>query len=325
MQLAINLDGSDPHSFDTYRAIISDVFDCHRQEDDRRPYKAKVTAVQHADVFAHTGFHTAAKFERSVGRLRHDNRDSIALLRLKTGRVVSRASGSQFEVPEGAVLFMDRTKPLELDLSDCSFTVLDINRDLFERSGARTAGAHGRIEFSDGARYADALFEGLGRAAASPQDDDEEIGALIEVLAGLSGARPCASPHEAARTAEMLRHFIDANLDSDDLSVAAIARRMNMSRATLYRTFAGEGGVAAFVRNRRLDEAHRLLMTDSSTRVSDVALEVGYENFGHFSSAFRTRFGMSPRQARIAASVERAGVCRLSRWYELVDDRFILS
>lgn len=51
-----------------------------------------------------------------------------------------------------------------------------------------------------------------------------------------------------------------------------------------------------WLRKKRLDLAHYLL-TQKHQRPSEVYLEVGFENFSHFSTSFKKAFGMSPAMA----------------------------
>src|SRR5690606_38652258 len=58
------------------------------------------------------------------------------------------------------------------------------------------------------------------------------------------------------------QRFIDRHLASPDLSIAAIARAVGCSRATLYRAFAENNlTVAGYIREQRLQRLNRLLRT----------------------------------------------------------------
>ena len=80
----------------------------------------------------------------------------------------------------------------------------------------------------------------------------------------------------------------------------AIADAANLSRASLYRLLAAEGGIRAVLVKRRLDEALRLLLADSKDEPSltEVAKRCGFGGTSQFSRAFRARFGLPPRQYR---------------------------
>ena len=94
--------------------------------------------------------------------------------------------------------------------------------------------------------------------------------------------------------------FIDHNIQNPDLSPNLILRHFNVSRAHLYRAFAEDGGISSVIRDRRLDAAFlELTRTDVVTRsVSDIAFALGFSNATHFLRGFRTRFGLTPSEAR---------------------------
>jgi len=73
-----------------------------------------------------------------------------------------------------------------------------------------------------------------------------------------------------------------------------------MSRATLYRLFEPVGGVAEFIRIRRLEAAMRLLVAPQACAVSiaEIAFGCGFKSLSSFSKAFRSHFGLSAREVR---------------------------
>jgi len=77
-----------------------------------------------------------------------------------------------------------------------------------------------------------------------------------------------------------------------------IADAANVSRASLYRLLAAEGGIRAVLLKRRLDEALRLMLADNKDErsLTDIARCCGLGGTSQLSRAFRARFGMPPRQ-----------------------------
>ena len=75
-----------------------------------------------------------------------------------------------------------------------------------------------------------------------------------------------------------------------------LARASGLSRAHLARQFAQTFGLPPhqYLVQLRLDQAKRALAAGES--VTDVCFRVGFESLGTFSSSFRRRTGMSPRQ-----------------------------
>src|SRR5580692_6336617 len=94
--------------------------------------------------------------------------------------------------------------------------------------------------------------------------------------------------------------YIDAHLGNAQLGPDEIADAANLSRASLYRLLAAEGGIRAVLLKRRLDEALRLLLQDNKDDCSlkEIVRRCGFGGTSQFSRAFRARFGMPPRQYR---------------------------
>ncbi|MCG7392849.1 AraC family transcriptional regulator [Microvirga sp. ACRRW] len=82
-------------------------------------------------------------------------------------------------------------------------------------------------------------------------------------------------------------------------SIEEIARDAGMSSSSLQRHFRAAYGVSVFefIRNAKLDEARRLLMRDGVS-VSEAAYRAGYSSAANFATAFKRRFGLSPKHVR---------------------------
>jgi AraC-like DNA-binding protein len=92
--------------------------------------------------------------------------------------------------------------------------------------------------------------------------------------------------------------FIDAHL-GQDLTLQSIADAAGMNPGSLQRLFRAIEGATIFeyVRGRKLDRAREALERDNIS-VGEAAYLVGYKTLGNFSTAFRRRFGISPKQIR---------------------------
>ena len=110
--------------------------------------------------------------------------------------------------------------------------------------------------------------------------------------------------------------FINRNFMSERLSPGIIAARLGCSRAHLYRLFARRDlTVTGYIREVRLQRCRLALEAASASRstIGDIAFRCGFTNQTHFARLFAQRFGMRPRDARMAAarrdppSVTRSG------------------
>lgn len=91
---------------------------------------------------------------------------------------------------------------------------------------------------------------------------------------------------------------IDKYIDEPGLDVDLIAKTLHVSRSTLYRHCKSMGGVAAVIRNRRLLRAHQHLRAanNGSLSITQLASELGFSSVNVFSRAYKTHFGITPKQ-----------------------------
>lgn len=108
---------------------------------------------------------------------------------------------------------------------------------------------------------------------------------------------------EQAKTAESdndpiqdVKRYIAEHLDQD-ISREDIARHVHLNPDYLSRIFKKEVGVSVidYLIGRRIEMAKKLLQ-ETNMRVSDVAAQVGYSNFSHFSKIFKKKVGVNPNQ-----------------------------
>lgn len=83
-------------------------------------------------------------------------------------------------------------------------------------------------------------------------------------------------------------------------SLSELAQRVGVSDRTLQRGFRELFGTTVFgyLHNLRMEQAEQLLRS-REMRVSEVAHTVGYSHLGHFTEAFKRKFGMTPKQCQM--------------------------
>lgn len=132
---------------------------------------------------------------------------------------------------------------------------------------------------------------------------DRMAGVLMDLLAvslAMEG-RPVAVSAEAQDGAVRRRALaaIDARLGSAQLNAASLARGLGVSRSTLYRLFSADGGVNAYIRQRRLERVHQLLgQPATSEPIATLAERWGFCDAAHFGRLFREAYGMTPGDYR---------------------------
>ena len=96
----------------------------------------------------------------------------------------------------------------------------------------------------------------------------------------------------------LMRDYIAANLHRADLDADSLAAGFGISRATLYRHFETEGGVARYIRDRRLDRCFFELAGAKPVRgqVVAVARRWHFKDPSGFNRIYRQRFGAPPSE-----------------------------
>jgi len=190
------------------------------------------------------------------------------------------------------------------------------------------------VNFADLVLAIDQLWQRLRRPASDTEASASAAPASPPGLHGLEGRPPdmqgeagrdavallaAALKEETADTAadrlsleaalrQRVIAFVEQNIHRPELSPGFITRRFNVSRSHLYRAFASDGGVAKFLRDKRLDVAAQELTRAGASAVSiaELAHRLGFSSGNQFLRAFRSRFGITPSQAREKGSVPGA-------------------
>ena len=131
-----------------------------------------------------------------------------------------------------------------------------------------------------------------------------EMLALIRDVESLYGTpEPEKAPTEAAENSfeRMVVDVVRQGLASgDDISVSAIASRLNLGEQTFRRRFVAETGKQpkTFVTAIQMEMAARLLASDTTVPVAEVARACGFDDASAFSHAFKKAYSCSPTQFR---------------------------
>jgi DNA-binding response OmpR family regulator len=93
--------------------------------------------------------------------------------------------------------------------------------------------------------------------------------------------------------------LVESNLSNEDFSVESICKSMGISRVQLYRKVKGlmDINVNDYIMNTRLKKAKYLLKHDDCT-IGEVASKTGFSSSAYFSSVFKSKEGITPKEFR---------------------------
>ncbi len=94
-----------------------------------------------------------------------------------------------------------------------------------------------------------------------------------------------------------LLKITDTKLGDDGFTIESLSHDIGISRPQLYRKITSLTGRSPndLMRDLRMDKAFNLLMRKSGN-ISEVALEVGYNNASYFAKCFSEKFGCTPSE-----------------------------
>jgi AraC-like DNA-binding protein len=138
----------------------------------------------------------------------------------------------------------------------------------------------------------------IGKPAALAEIALELAGAVIQ----MNGHQPIATTtRDRMRIAEVLHHLETHREESHTLAeLASLAR---LSRYHFLRTFRSVTDITPhqwILRARLREAAQRLAASHQS--ITEIALDVGFEDLSNFIRSFRAEFGVSPRRYRAVMS-----------------------
>ena len=143
------------------------------------------------------------------------------------------------------------------------------------------------------------ILDATRQSHLSLQESEATLDAVISLL------RPAISHSEGAddvheRIFRKTLGYIDEHIRSEELCPELLAREVGVSMRGLYRMFARKGLVVArYIKNRRLDLcAESLRQSRTEQKLSALGYSWGFSDSSYFSTAFKSRFGISPGEYR---------------------------
>jgi AraC-like DNA-binding protein len=290
--------------FDVWRRGVA-AFDVARGGDTTVPFQAKVDAWILDGMAITSGRQSAACFVRTHDMAQADAHDGYLFVFLRDGSWSGDADGVSLIAGPGELIVLDLTRPMTADTTAVDSVTVVVARNAIEAAMPEPPAVHGHVV--DGAAGRLLAEHLLSLVHHLPAMDEKAAPAVMQatvslIAASLASVGGQGEPRSATSVRNRARVHINQNLTSGDLSAETMSRNLAIGRSALYRAFAPFGGVQAYLRKRRLEAAHALLVDPKEPRsITEIAYAFHFVSMSHFSRAFRSRFGYSPRQARHGA------------------------
>jgi AraC family transcriptional activator of tynA and feaB len=211
--------------------------------------------------------------------------------------------GKQVALYPGDITLIDASLPSEFTYSDTSRQLsLILPRHLVEQSQRfNSIRCAQRI---DAATPMAGLTKRLVLSAVHQKtlslcESEATLEAIVSLLRpAISGVD--VAPDVRERLFRKAITFIDENICSEELCPDLLAREVGVSVRGLYRMFSKKGLVVAqYIKNRRLDFCAEALRAGGvDQKLSALGYSWGFSDSSYFSTAFKTRFGVSPGDYR---------------------------
>ena len=109
--------------------------------------------------------------------------------------------------------------------------------------------------------------------------------------------RECFVPIESKNLDDLLTNYIASNY-SRQLSLKTIADNMHVSKSKLCSIAASRGTTITHLINEQRMKAAAIRLVTTSNRISEIATEVGIDDYNYFTKLFRKHYNCTPKDYR---------------------------
>ncbi|SCK35325.1 AraC-type DNA-binding protein [Variovorax sp. HW608] len=214
------------------------------------------------------------------------------------------------EEPSLGIVALDLNQAFRIERPASRLLSLFVPKQLIDSSFPNAESMHGRV-IGRVSPLTDLVYEhmtALSRDLPTMNVHDAaealQVGAQLLVATFQKQARVSGDTRAAMQSAVLgrVRRYIDRNLHQSRLSPSSVVNELKLTRSTVYRWFEHEGGLGAYILNRRLRAVVDELVRRPNEPIADIALGLGFKSASAFARAFRRAYGMSAQDARAQAS-----------------------
>lgn len=271
-------------------------------------FRGRVSAWHIDDLLITHQCMSATRYERTAAQVARSEKDWLVLRYAIAGshtlliddRVHIRNDPETIVVQDWCLPYVDVSSEYEL-------ITIGIPRQLVaaaEHMGRATPAVAWAADSPQGELLRAAIDKLLLNHAAPGEDAAALCAGFIGLVDGLLGTEAALlrnryAETESSRIDAMKRH-IREHLRDPGLGVQTLCDSFHCSRATVYRLFSDEGGVASYIQRQRLHSCMRELTRIQKPPkgvLEQIASAWGFTNPHRFSRLFKAQFDLSPQQA----------------------------
>lgn len=305
-----------PNTLEAARQIVRLMFDLDpRHERDRENFAMNVEYYDLGPMQITTCVSSGSLLRRSPALVALTGVDHFIVNHYRSGGFDMIIEGNRISVPTGVLGIFDLSKTGMLETDRVDNLSLTVPRDFLLPLVADPDSLHGlALPVDSEANVALVMhLEGLWQRLPEmgPEEAVEECQSLAAMLAAALGAhsrrKSITRAHLRKNQFAAICRWIDDNLGDDTLGPDAITAKFYITRPTLYRMFEQRGGIMRYILQRRLERVFQDLLDPSlrSEKIGALLYSRGLLEQSSASRAFRSYFGVTPRQVRADMSPDR--------------------
>ncbi len=291
---------ADDEGFGAYHDLYSTVADAERLD---RSFAVEVEGRRLNELLLFDRSMRGVRHVRSDKRVLRNGFDHFTVQIPLAGELLVSAGGARKRAGPGEAVLIDMNRPMATEAQSARVLTLSTPRRVVEEAAGEADGLHGVVLPRErAALLTDFLASTLRNSSAYGVSDEGRIAAVALELLRLAMAERFADDRVLGEDASeavcrrRARAFIDANLSAGPNEVA---RAIGRSRSALYRAFEASGGVARFIRSRRVARIRALLSRpDEIRKIAELAYEAGFASDSDAIRAFRAAYNVTPGEFR---------------------------
>ncbi|WP_211909055.1 helix-turn-helix domain-containing protein [Tardiphaga alba] len=301
----------DPESAASYGQMLSAVFDFDVPAfAQSTPFSARSDVYILPDVTLSRARSAAARFTRTARTIAERGTDQILVVCYTSGSFTMTTASDTKQVQAGELAFIDLSQEITIEATAVANISLALSRRKLETMVPFIDDAHGFIREPGplSRLLLDTMENIMAMGPAIPVVDARAMAsATIDLAAAclepLSRQQVETKSGRSTVSLVAIKSFIERHLSDADLKPQTLIDEFGVTRSTLYRLFEPLGGVSAYITQRKLHRAFRLI-TDTlqpRQRISQLAFDVGFSHPSAFTRAFKEFFGLSPTDVQMLA------------------------